>query len=266
MMGPAHTFRVQPGEAPALARRPTALLGDEAVAKERLDRLRHELDELQRRLAAEAHQALVVVLQGMDGAGKDSTINHVFSHLHPQGVEVHAFKEPTPQESAHDWLWRYHAVVPPRGVIGLFNRSWYEGVLIERVDRLVAPATWRARFHHINHFEHLLVDSGTHVVKVMLHISKAEQKQRMLHRLADPHRYWKFNAGDIARRRQWPAYMRAYEDALTATSTHHAPWHVVPADSKPGRDVAVAQIVVDALRAMDPHFPPRPDLKRVRIP
>ena len=256
---------VQPGDAVDLERLPTRGKGSKKQLHDELRGLRDELEDLQRRLHAEARSSLLVLLQGMDAAGKDSTIDHVFSHLHPEGVEFHAFKEPTPEEQAHDFLWRYHVRAPSRGNVGLFNRTWYEGVLIERVDRLVPRATWQRRYRQINDFEHLLAESGTRLLKVFLHVSKAEQKARFQQRLDDPQRYWKFNRSDLQRRKQWDDYQEAYAAALRECSTPWAPWLVVPADWKPARDVAVARAAVAALKAIGPRYPKRSDLRGVRI-
>ena len=187
------------------------------------------------------------------------------SGVNPQGCQVFAFKQPSHEELDHDFLWRIQRDLPERGRIGIFNRSHYEGVLIERVDRLVPKAEWQARYAHINAFEQLLVGRGTRVLKFFLHLSKAEQKARFEKRLQDPERHWKFSTTDLAKRAQWHAYRRAYEDALAKCGTKAAPWRVIPADWKPARDVLVARATVAALKELHPRFPDRPDLSRVKV-
>jgi PPK2 family polyphosphate:nucleotide phosphotransferase len=208
---------------------------------------------------------LLVVLQGRDGAGKDGTIRQVFGPLDPQGIVVTAFKAPSAEELAHDYLWRVHRAVPAKSEIGIFNRSHYEDVLVVRVDRLVPESVWRPRFEQINQFERLLIQNGVTILKFFLHISRAEQKERLQTRLADPAKYWKFDASDLGKRAQWDAYTEAYEDMLSLTSTPEAPWYVVPGDRKPVRNVAVAEVVVSALEKLDLRFPgPPPDVERLR--
>lgn len=233
--------------------------------KQRVASLTQRLDALQEALHAEASRALLVVLQGRDGAGKDGAIRGVFGPLDPQGVAVTAFKVPSPEELAHDYLWRVHRAVPPRGTIGIFNRSHYEDVLVVRVDRLVPEAVWQARYEQINQFERILTENGVTVLKFLLHISRAEQRERLQARLADPAKYWKFDDGDLRKRTQWDDYTAAYEDVVARTGTAWAPWYVVPADRKPMRDVMVAQVVVDTLERMAPRYPPAPpELERYR--
>jgi PPK2 family polyphosphate:nucleotide phosphotransferase len=226
--------------------------------KLRLSALTRRIDELQAALHAEASRSLLVVLQGRDGAGKDGVIRGVFGPLDPQGVAVTAFKVPTAEELAHDYLWRIHRAVPPRGFIGIFNRSHYEDVLVVRVDRLVPEAVWRARYEQITRFERILSENGVTILKFFLHISREEQRKRLHARLADPEKYWKFDDGDLRKRAQWDDYTLAYQEAVSRTSTVWAPWYVVPADRKPVRDVLVAQVVVDALERMDPMYPGAP--------
>ncbi len=231
----------------------------------RLRKLADRMDELQGPLNAEAKHALLVVLQGRDAAGKDGTIRKVFGALNPQGVTVTAFKVPTVQERAHDYLWRVHRAVPGRGEIGIFNRSHYEDVLVVRVDHLVPEPVWRARYEQINQFERHLVQNDVVVLKFFLHISREEQRKRLLSRLSDPSKYWKFDAGDLVKREQWGAYTEAYEEMLSRTSTPEAPWYVVPADRKPVRNVAIAEIVVDALERLAPRDPgPPQELEKLR--
>ncbi len=222
------------------------------------------MKRLQYRLWAEQRQSLLVVLQGIDTSGKDGTIRHVFGPLNPQGVRVQGFRAPTPEELRHDFLWRVHAHAPAAGRIMVFNRSHYEDVLAVRVLGLIPEAQWRLRFAHINDFEQLLSESGTRVIKIMLHISKAEQAERLRARLDDPEKRWKFERGDLDTRKRWDDYRSAYEEALERCSTDHAPWHVVPADRKWYRNWAVSTIVRANLEAMDPRTPPPdPDLDGV---
>ena len=202
----------------------------------------------------------------MDGGGKDGTIKHIFRGVNPQGCEVTPFKQPTPEELAHDFLWRCHRAAPPKGKIGIFNRSHYEDVLIVRVHDLVPPEVWRSRYRRIVEFEDELRDSGTTIVKLFLHISKEEQARRLRSRLERPDKQWKFSMADLPERKRWDDYMEAFHDALVATTTEPAPWYVIPADHKWYRNWAVASILVDTLFRMDPQFPPPdPDLSSVRL-
>ena len=229
--------------------------------------LEARLFSLQERLYAERRQALLVVLQAMDAGGKDGTIKHVFDTVNPQGVRVASFKAPTPDELAHDFLWRVHREAPPKGYIGIFNRSHYEDVLVVRVNELVPESVWRARYEAINNFERLLADSGTRILKFFLHISKAEQKERLQARLDDPSKNWKFSTGDLPVRARWDDYMAAYEDAIEQCNTPYAPWHIVPANHKWYRNLVVTQAIVAALEDMNPQYPPpEPGLEKVVIP
>jgi PPK2 family polyphosphate:nucleotide phosphotransferase len=240
--------------------------GDKKTTKAGLDELADALGALQDRLYAESRQSLLVVLQAMDAGGKDGTVKHVFAGVNPQGVRVTSFKVPTAEELGHDFLWRIHAHTPRRGDIAIFNRSHYEDVLVARVHELVDESTWRRRYHHINHFESLLHDAGTRIVKLFLHISREEQAQRLQARLDDPAKRWKFNRGDLGERARWDDYMAAYEEAIARTSTEHAPWYVVPADRKWFRNWAVSRIVIEALEAMDPRYPaPAEDLDGIAV-
>jgi PPK2 family polyphosphate:nucleotide phosphotransferase len=231
---------------------------DESELRARMAKLGERMDALQNALFAEAKHALLVVLQARDGAGKDSTIRRVFGRLNPQGCAVTGFKVPTPLELSHDFLWRVHQAVPPRGTIGVFNRSHYEDVLVVRVHALVPEEVWRPRYEQINQFERFLTQNRVTILKFFLHISKEEQRERLRERLDDPAKYWKFNPGDLGERERWDAYTRAYQDMLARTSTPDAPWYVVPADKKLPRDVLVAQVVVEALERLDPRFPGPP--------
>lgn len=241
---------------------PVALDGEDA--EQALVPLVQKLDFLQRALYAESTRALLVVLQGRDASGKDGLIQRVFGPLNSQGCIVSSFKRPTEPELAHDYLWRVHHAVPPRGTIGVFNRSHYEDVLAVRVHRLVPPEVWSKRFDHINAFEKMLSDSGVTILKFFLHVSRAEQKRRLLERLRDPEKNWKFQVGDLAERTRWNDYTSAYVDVLARTSTPGAPWFVVPADRKKVRDVLVAQTIVETLTRMAPRFP-KADPEVVRL-
>ncbi|MEM8758082.1 MAG: PPK2 family polyphosphate kinase [Planctomycetota bacterium] len=222
--------------------------------------------DLQYKLWAEQKQSLLVVLQGMDTSGKDGTIRHVFGALNPQGVRVQGFKRPTPEELRHDFLWRVHKFAPAAGGIVVFNRSHYEDVLAVRVLKLVHEDLWRLRYDHINDFERLLGESGTAVVKIMLHISKNEQKERLQARLDEPDKRWKFEMGDLETRKRWGDYRAAYEEAIERCNTAEAPWHIVPADRKWYRNWVISSIVRARLEAMDPKTPPAdPQLDHVTI-
>ncbi len=223
-------------------------------------RLASELADRQARLAAEASRAVLVLFQGMDTGGKDGCIRHVFGDCSPQGVHVTAFGVPSQEERRHDFLWRHHRRAPQAGHIGVWNRSHYGGVLVERVLGIVDDETVRRRYAHINAFEAMLHDEGTRVVKFFLHISKEEQRKRLQARLDDPRKRWKFDHSDIRQRDQWDAYMAAYDEAIEATDSPHAPWHVIPADKKPMRDVLVARRLLGLLDEMAPQYPEPKDL------
>jgi PPK2 family polyphosphate:nucleotide phosphotransferase len=227
--------------------------------EEQVDRFTKRIGELQHALYAERAQALLVVLQGRDTSGKDGVIRKVFDDVNPAGVAVANFKAPTPVELAHDFLWRAHQAVPPKGLIGVFNRSHYEDVLVVRVHQLVPEAVWRPRYEQINLFERILTENGVTILKFFLHISREEQRERLLARLESPDKYWKFSPGDLGERDLWDDYTRAYEDVLRLTSTTWAPWYLVPADRKPARDLLVAATVVNALERIDPQYPGPPD-------
>lgn len=220
----------------------------EKEADDRLKGLSRELGDLQEMLFAAGRHAVLIVLQGMDTSGKDGTIKRVMSEVNPQGCRVESFKKPTPEELAHDFLWRVHRVVPPRGMMTIFNRSHYEDVLVVRVHNLVPENVWRQRYDHINDFEQLLIESGTIVLKFFLHISREEQKERLEEREMETEKAWKLAAGDWRERERWDDYIKAYEEALARCSTGRAQWHVVPANRKWFRNLVVAQSIVDALR------------------
>ncbi|HWB40975.1 MAG TPA: PPK2 family polyphosphate kinase [Gemmatimonadales bacterium] len=245
--------------------RPSGDVPSNEALKDELDRLTDRLDQLQRALHAEGTRALLIVLQGRDAAGKDGVLRKVFGPLDPLGVTTTSFKAPTELELRHDYLWRVHQVVPPRGGIGIFNRSHYEDVLAVRVRRLVPESVWRPRYEQINLFERILVENGTVILKFMLHISREEQRERLLARLEDPEKYWKFNAGDLKERGLWDDYTEAYREMLQRTSMPAAPWYLIPADEKRVRDVLVARVVTETLERMDPRYPgPPPELEALR--
>ena len=250
---------VDPGTDANLAKRsPDNKLGlvDEDQATQMLGEFLAEIGELQERLWAAQKTGLLVVLQGTDTSGKDGVIRHVIGALHPAGVRIASFKAPVGAESQHDYLWRIHQQMPSKGEIVVFNRSHYESLLIERVRGFAPKNVWARRYKHIVNFEKMLADEGTTIVKFMLHISKAEQAQRLQDRLDDPTKLWKFNPGDLEDRKQWTKYQGAYEDAVTKTSTTHAPWHVIPSNYKWVRNVAAATILLDTLRRINPEYPP----------
>ena len=220
------------------------------------------LSDLQDRLWAEASRAVLVVLQGIDSAGKDGVIKKVMTAFNPQGCPVSSFKVPSAEELAHDYLWRVHQRVPKKGEIGIFNRSHYEEVLIVRVHELVPERIWSSRYDQINDFERLLTETGTTIVKFFLSIDRDEQRERFQARYDDPTKRWKFSMGDLEERKHWDAYQAAFEDALTKTSTAAAPWYVIPANHKWFRDLAVATILADTLAALRPTYPAADDLPK----
>ena len=230
-----------------------------AAAKEKTEKLITKLRGLQDRLYANDNRALLIVLQGMDTSGKDSTIKHVMSGVNPQGCKVATFKAPSKEELAHDFLWRVHHEVPPKGFIGIFNRSHYEDVLITRVHGWVSESVAKRRINQINEFEELLVENDTAILKFFLHISKEEQRKRLEERIRDPEKRWKWNSGDLEERKLWDDYMKAFEDVISATSTESAPWYIVPANRKWYRNLVIADRVVDALEGMKLKTPPAPD-------
>lgn len=229
--------------------------GDKAATEAAFPALWKQLGDLQERLFAESKRSLLVVLQAIDAGGKDGTIEHVFKGMNPQGVRVASFKKPSEEELAHDFLWRIHRQAPQRGEIGVFNRSHYEDVLVVRVHDLVPEAVWRGRYEHIRAFERLLHDDDTTVVKLFLHISKDEQRERLQARLDDPAKHWKFRLADLEERARWDDYEVAFEEAIRETSTADAPWYVIPSDRKWYRNWAVLRILIETLEAMDPQWP-----------
>ncbi len=225
-----------------------------------------EIGRLQGILYAQAKYGLLVILQGMDTSGKDSTIRQVFSAVNPQSCYVVSFKAPSAEELSHDYLWRIHAHAPRRGMIAIHNRSHYESVLVERVRKLVPDKVWSRRYDHINDFERMLSDENTIILKFFLHISKDEQKQRLQARLDNPEKNWKFDPGDLSERKLWDDYQEAYEDALRKCSTDHAPWYVIPANRKWFRDWVISDIIVRTLKKLDLQYPrPIENIKDIRI-
>jgi PPK2 family polyphosphate:nucleotide phosphotransferase len=252
-------FRVKPGQKLKLNKLDPAFKGkhaSEAEAKEETERYLRELARQQTLLYAEHKHSVLIVLQAMDAGGKDGTIKHVFSGVNPQGVRVARYNQPTAVESAHDFLWRVHPHAPANGEIAIFNRSHYEGVLVERVRKLVSKATWTERYRNIRDFEALLAESGTTIVKFFLHISKEEQLARFAQRLDDPGRNWKISESDYSERELWDDYVDAFEDAIRETSTDEAPWYVIPSNHKWFRNLAVSQIIADSMADLSLAFPP----------
>jgi PPK2 family polyphosphate:nucleotide phosphotransferase len=228
----------------------------------------HNLERLRRAqylLYADAGQSLLVVLQGLDASGKDGTIQHIFSGVNPLGVKAVRFNPPTPAELAHDFLWRVHAHAPAKGEIVIFNRSHYEDVLVVRVHKLVPKSVWSKRYGEINDFEALLARNGTRILKFYLHIGPEEQLQRFQQRLEDPTRHWKISESDYTERELWPKYIHAYEDAISETSTEHAPWFIIPSNHKWFRNLAISQIIADTLDEMKLKLPPaRANIQEIR--
>ena len=265
----ASATRVPPGSKVDLGEhKPDAKLGlgIETAARARTAKRAERMAELATMQYANHARSLLVVLQGMDAAGKDGAVKHCLGPLNPMSVRIAGFKAPTSTELAHDFLWRVHQVVPERGEIGIFNRSHYEDVLVVRVEELVPKAVWKRRYAAINAFEEHLANEGTTVVKLYLHISQDEQAKRFRARMADRTKNWKFNADDLAKRAKWDQYMEAYEAAIAKTSTKSAPWHVVPADHKWVRDAVITEIVTQALEGLDLQWPElAPELRALTI-
>jgi PPK2 family polyphosphate:nucleotide phosphotransferase len=226
---------------------------DRKEAAERLERNLALMDDLQYRLYAEGHRSLLLVFQGMDAAGKDGVIRKVATAFNPQGCRAWSFKVPTPEEAAHDFLWRIHRAAPAKGEVAIFNRSHYEDVLVVRVHDLVPKSVWSERYAIINEFERRLAEHGTTILKFYLHIDRDEQLERIRARLDDPAKHWKFSEADLNERSRWSEYQEAFEDLLARCSTEHAPWFVIPANRKWYRDAAVSEIVAGTLAEMNPH-------------
>jgi PPK2 family polyphosphate:nucleotide phosphotransferase len=251
-------YIVPPGKPFSLAKRdPRAAngLADKELAKAQAAEDAAAIDGLQDRLYAEGKRALLIVLQGIDCSGKDGTVRAVFNTSGPIGVRVTPFKAPTVDELAQDYLWRVHRACPPKGMIGIFNRSHYEDVLVVKVKGYASPEAIERRYDEINAFEKMLADNGTTILKFMLHISKEEQAERLRERVENPDKRWKFNPADLEDRKLWDQFMAAYETAITRCSTPHAPWHVIPADRNWVRNAAIARIVRQTLEEMNPQYP-----------
>jgi PPK2 family polyphosphate:nucleotide phosphotransferase len=262
-------YLVKPGKDLKLSKLDTADTGDfkaKEDAAPAIEKHLEKLRKLQGLLYAEGKRALLVVFQAMDAGGKDGAIEHVFSGLNPQGCSVTSFKAPSHEELAHDYLWRIHIATPRRGIIGIFNRSHYESVLVERVKKLVPKDVWSKRYDHINAFEKLLADEGTVILKFFLHISREEQKKRLEARLQDPTKNWKFSPLDLEERKRWDEYMEAYQDALEKCSTEDAPWFVVPSDHKWFRNWVISDTIVRTLEEMDMKYPePIPGIEKIKV-
>ena len=263
-------YLIKPGDKVDLDRRsPNDLSyfkGGKEKGRLKLEELNSRVEELQEQLYAEHRHKVLIVLQAMDAGGKDGTIRHVFEGVNPQGVKVAGFKVPTPEELDHDYLWRIHRHTPGKGEIVIFNRSHYEDVLVVRVKGLVPNSVWSRRYRHIKEFERVLADEGTTILKFFLHIDKKEQKERFQARLDTPRKQWKFRRGDLKDRALWEDYRRAYEDAISKTSTSYAPWYVIPANRKWYRNLVISRILVETLEGLDMRWPePEEDLTQVVI-
>lgn len=235
-------------------------------AKDKLKELVDELRKLQGRLYAEHKHKLLIILQAMDTAGKDSTIRHVFTGVNPQGVRVASFKAPTQEELDHDYLWRVHRAAPAKGEIAIFNRSHYEDVLVVKVHNLVPPVIWGKRYSQINDFERMLSEEGTTIIKFFLHIDRNEQKKRIKERLDDPKKAWKFSQDDLKERKFWEDYQNAYAEAISRTSTSWAPWHIIPANEKWCRNLLVTSVIVDKLKKLKMEYPkPAKGLGKIKV-
>ncbi|MGO4381159.1 PPK2 family polyphosphate kinase [Pseudoduganella sp. RAF19] len=234
--------------------------------KAALDSLLEKIADLQEMLYAEHKRKVLIVLQGTDTSGKDGTVRALFSKISPMGLRAVGFKAPTAIEAAYDYLWRVHREVPRDGEVTVFNRSHYEDVLITRVHDMITVGECKKRYQQIRDFERLLTESGTTIVKIFLHISKEEQRARLQERVDDTSKHWKFDPQDLKEREYWDEYLRAYEAAIAATDADHAPWYVVPADSKPHRNLIVAEILLETLQGMKLKWPPaKPELAKMKI-
>lgn len=265
----AKLLRVRPGRQAGLSKldpRGTPGGKNKAWAAEALEKNIRRLDDLQYRLYAENSRAVLIVLQGMDAAGKDGTIRNVMRGMNPQGCTVTSFKKPSAEELDHDFLWRIHKAIPCKGDFGIFNRSHYEDVLIVRVHQAIPKQVWENRYRQINEFERMLSGNRVTIVKFFLHIDKDEQLERMRERFEDPKKRWKFNPGDLEERKLWGSYMAAYEDALSRCSTPWAPWYVIPANHKWYRNLAVSAILVETLEKLDLQVPqPAFDFRKIEL-
>jgi PPK2 family polyphosphate:nucleotide phosphotransferase len=261
-------FRVKPGRKLRLKDIDPDYKGHhetEQAAAVELEHYRQKMAKMQSLLYAEKKHSVLVLLQALDAAGKDGTVNHVLSVLNPQGAAAVGFKKPTPDELVHDFLWRVHPHVPGKGEIAIFNRSHYEDVLVTRVHKLIGKPTWLERYRRIRQFENLLIENGTHILKFYLHISKQQQLARFAERLEDPARNWKISESDYAERAYWDDYVAAFEDTMMATSTKDSPWFVIPANHKWFRNLAVSQIIANMMEGLHMSYPkPTVDLAEIR--
>jgi PPK2 family polyphosphate:nucleotide phosphotransferase len=258
--GALEKYRVKPGTKVDLGKidsdeRELFEEGGKDESLKAFDKLQDELQHLQKLLYAQNKHRVLVVMQAMDTGGKDGCIKHVFSRIDPQGIEVTPFKKPSEEELAHDFLWRVHAKVPRNGQLVIFNRSHYEDIIAVKVKKIYPEKVWKQRFRHVVEFERMLAEEGTTIVKIYLHISKDEQKQRLESRLENPDKHWKFNPDDLKDRALWDNFMETYEEVISKTSTEHAPWYVVPANRKWYRNLVVARIMLDTLKKLDMEFP-----------
>ncbi|MEM7363038.1 MAG: PPK2 family polyphosphate kinase [Pseudomonadota bacterium] len=254
--------RLKPGKSVVLSKLSTRgkdFHDDRDQAEQEFHTVCQSMSDWQERLYAEGRQKLLVIFQAMDAGGKDGTTRAVFGGLNPQGVDVTPFKQPSTHEQSYDFLWRVHRAVPAGGMIGIFNRSHYEDILVPQVEKLLPPKVIKARYEMINHFEHLLANTGTRIVKFFLHISKDEQKERLEERITRPDKNWKFSYDDVEKRKDWDQYMAAYESILEQCNSIEAPWHVIPADQKWYRNLTIARTIVDTLEDMAPDYPEGPD-------
>ena len=261
-------YMAEPGKSFVLSKcdpRDDSGLGTKEKAKLQTEQDAIAIDALQDRLFAESKRSLLVVLQGIDCSGKDGVVRAVFNTCGPIGVKLAPFKAPTSDELAQDYLWRIHKACPPRGYIGIFNRSHYEDVLVVKVKKYASPEAIERRYAEINAFEKMLCDNGTKILKFMLHISKEEQGERLRERISTPEKRWKFNPADLDDRALWDEYMAAYETAVTRCSTAHAPWHVIPADRNWVRNAAISRIVRQTLEEMNPQYPQPKDWDPAKV-
>jgi len=243
------------------AARPDSLSKGEI--KEKLDAQLEKLGELQKVFYADGRHALLIVLQGRDASGKDGVVRSVIGACNPSGVRINSFKVPTPVELSHDYLWRIHQAMPEKGMMGIFNRSHYEDVLVVRVHDIVPQSVWSRRYEQINNFEKMLVENGTVILKFFLHVSRDEQTERLRERVEDPAKNWKFSAGDLDERKLWDKYTEAYRDALRNCSTEWAPWYLVPGDSNKARNYLIARRIVETLEGLNLEYPkPKTDLNQ----
>lgn len=261
-------FRVEPGDKVNLDAVDAGFKDPQLSHKQALPEIEKQIQKLRERqylMYAENRRSLLICLQGRDAAGKDGTINHVFAAMNPQGCTVTGFKVPSNEEAAHDFLWRYHKATPAKGQLAIFNRSYYEDVLVVRVHDLVPKEVWSKRYAQINDFEKMLYDNGTHILKFYLHIDADEQLKRFKKRIDDPARHWKISDGDYAERKYWDDYTKAFEAALTRCSTTHAPWFIIPSNHKWFRNLVISKIVAETLASLDMTFPePTANIKEIK--